>query len=377
MKGLYLKDGWYYFQPPTPKGMLGKVKRPRAVALRTQDYLAAVTSALEIRDKTDVDHAKLRGTMSVVLPLYYEEKGLDRKTTRRGRLTVLEGMKEILGNPRVGDLNPELMTKWWDHLGKKGATPDGRGPCSPASKKSYLIVVKAFINWLKKRGYLKGDPLERLRRQSQVGGTRVHEFLSEDERDRLFVAQAAMPVLAGSRAGRKARMELILILGFYQGLRDQEMLAIHPGWLWMNDDCSAGTITVQDTDFLFTDGTKGTWCPKAKWKREIPMHPRLLEHFKEHGICSPWLIAPEKERWPTDEMTSKRFSAITTMRNLAKAAKVKKLNFHIMRHSFATHLSMRGVPIAVIAGLIGDRVSVTEDHYAGFSPTKVNPLVGL
>lgn len=379
MTGLYRKKGssWYYYQPATPKGMVGKVKRPRAVALRTQDYLMAVTAALKVRDQVAVDSAKVRGTMAEILPLYYEAKLEDQKATRRNRRIILDGLRDILGNPRVADLSPEMMARWRTHLDTVGSTLAGRGPAAAASKKGYLIVVKAFVNWAREKNYLTADPLERLRRQSHLGGTRVHEFHSEDERDRMLSAQSAMPELNGSRSNRKSRMKLILLLGYFQGLRDQEMLACNPRWLWMNNDCTAGTITVQDTDFIFTDGKRGTWRPKARWKREIPMHPRLLGYFKEFGIGFPWLIAPEKECWPMEQMTSKRFSAITTLRNLAKAAGVKKMNFHVMRHTFATHLSMKGVPMAVIAGLIGDRVTVTEDHYAGFSPMKKNPLEEL
>ena len=48
MKGLYLKRGWYYWQPPPPKG---KGKRPRAIALKTQDIVEATTKAVELSEK--------------------------------------------------------------------------------------------------------------------------------------------------------------------------------------------------------------------------------------------------------------------------------------------------------------------------------------
>ena len=37
-------------------------------------------------------------------------------------------------------------------------------------------------------------------------------------------------------------------------------------------------------------------------------------------------------------------------------------------------LSMKGVPLAEISGLLGDSLRMTEEHYAGDQPGKGNPL---
>jgi len=89
------------------------------------------------------------------------------------------------------------------------------------------------------------------------------------------------------------------------------------------------------------------------------------------------VIAPEKPRWPDDSKKSKRYDPKKSLHSIGVKAGVKVLNFHILRHSFATHLAMRGVALAQIAGLLGDGIKVTEDHYAGFSPGSGNPLAGI
>ena len=147
-----------------------------------------------------------------------------------------------------------------------------------------------------------------------------------------------------------------------------------PDWLWLAPDGSRGSVVVQETPIQFTDGKRGLWRPKTRQCRTIPLHPRLLAFLRSYGMRRPWMLAPEKELWPDETKNAKRFDAKKALAGVAKRAGVTGLNFHILRHSFATHLAMKGVPLAEIAGLLGDSLRVTEDHYAGFCPNKVNPL---
>jgi len=81
--------------------------------------------------------------------------------------------------------------------------------------------------------------------------------------------------------------------------------------------------------------------------------------------------------WPADNVKSKRFDASKGMTALARRLGIRKLNYHIQRHTFATLLVTKGVSLADVAGLLGDTLQVTQDHYAGYSPNKVNPLAVL
>lgn len=108
------------------------------------------------------------------------------------------------------------MQEWWEHLGTNGGGAKSKGPMKPSSKKSYLITVRAFLNWAKAEGMLRGDPLKRLRTHTRVQSTRVEQFLTEEERERVLAAAE----------GRPDSVRLMLYLGFFAGLRDAEMLAM-------------------------------------------------------------------------------------------------------------------------------------------------------
>ncbi|RYD35760.1 MAG: site-specific integrase, partial [Verrucomicrobiaceae bacterium] len=222
--------------------------------------------------------------------------------------------------------------------------------------------AELILDWAVEDKYISANPMKKMKRQVKVVRSKVQEFLTEDERERVLAAEAPLYV------------KLILFLGFFAGLRDGEMLACAPHWIWISDDGCRGTLSVQDQVITYQNGKKGLWKPKVRHVRTIPLHPRLLAFLKENGIQKPWLLRPDKELWPDPGMNSKRFDAHKALNSLAKKAGVKKLNYHILRHTFATLLVMKGVSLADVAGLLGDTLKVTEDHYAGYSPNKVSPV---
>ncbi len=360
VKGLYEKRGWFYYQPPTPKDGPGKGVRPKAVALKTQDLATALERMEDAQSEATLERVNMDGTLAEVLPIYYAAKASDAKSTRRCRQMALDAFQEACRNPRLTSINARMIEQWRQGLAAHG----GRGgkPVSPTTIKDYTIILRAFLNWAVKEKMLRSNPMAGMVREVRVMTTRVQGFLTEEERESLLSAEAPDYV------------RLILMLGFFAGLRDGEMLATNPKWLWIAEDGLRGTLTVQATPIEYTDGRTGLWTPKRHKRRTIPLHPRLLEFLQGYGMRSPWLLAPEKDKWPEEKKNSKRFDAKKALAGVAKRAGVRKLTPHMLRHSFATHLAMKGVALAEIAGLIGDSLRVTEEHYAGYQPGKVNPL---
>jgi integrase len=356
VKGLYEKRGWFYFQPATPK----QGKRPPAVALKTRDLVEALQVMEETQLAMNQERVTVAGTLAEVLPRYYLAKGGDAKSTRRCRQMALDAFQEACGNPRLEAIDARLIDGWRRGLSEKGGK--GGKPVSGSTVKSYTIILRAFLNWAVGQKLIRTNPMAGMSREVRVMTTRVQGFLTEEEREKLLAAEAPDYV------------RLILMLGFFAGLRDGEMLALKPQWLWIADDGLRGTLTVQTTPIEYTDGKAGMWAPKCRKNRTLPLHPRLLKFLKGYGMREPWLLAPEKPQWPTEKKNSKRFDAKRALAGVAKRAGVRKLTPHMLRHSFATHLSMKGVPLAEIAGLLGDSLRVTEEHYAGYQPGKGNPL---
>lgn len=323
------------------------------MALGTKNLVEALLTMEDRKRDLRETLAARKRTMEEALPRYFKDKRHDALWSRRQREMILPKACRYLGNPRLENVTPEMIERWRSDL------EEGR---SPATVKTYTIVLRAFFNWCVEHDLLVESPMRRMKRQVRVTRTRRQEFLTEEEREKLLAEPMA------------DHIRFILMFGFFAGLRDGEMLAMTPRWIWVSNDWKRGTITVQNETAARSDGTVWEWRPKTRELRTIPMHARLLEFVRNYGMRSPWMLRPEKSEWPPEDKKSKRYDAHKVLTRMARRCGIRKLNYHILRHSFGTHLAMKGVPLAEIAGLLGDTVKVTEENYAGYSPSTRNPL---
>ena len=362
MKGLYEKRGWWYYQAPTPKD----APRPKPVALKTQDEITAINAVTDMQWNGMILAAETKDTLAELLPRYFAAKSKDRKKTKHGREQILNAFKDLMGNPRVMDITQQSILDWREVLATKGGTLEALGPVSQTTMTSYLIVVRAFLNWCVAKRLLRENPANDLGKQSTVRKTKRKEFHPVEEREKILAKRT------------KDYVELINHLGFFAGLRDGEMLVINPDWIYIAPDKSHGSIHVQPTMIEFTDGKKFLWEPKtARGVRTIPMHKRLIDFLENYGMRRPYLLKPDNPLFPDDKTKSLRFDPKTSLKNHAKLCGVRHTSYHKLRHSFGTHLAMGGATMAEIAGLLGTTVKVAEESYAGYSPRTENQLPGV
>ncbi len=53
---------------------------------------------------------------------------------------------------------------------------------------------------------------------------------------------------------------------------------------------------------------------------------------------------------------------------IAEAARVEGVSPHVLRHTAATHMSRRGVPLWIVANVLGNRLNMVEKVYAKHCP---------
>ncbi len=375
MKGLYQKKGsaYWYYQAPTPKGGV----RPKAMALGTTCEATAINSVTDMQWQGMILAAESKDTLAEVLPRYYRAKAEDRKKTRQGREQILDAFKDLMGNPRVSDISKQMILDWRKKLAKTGGSVTSTEGVSQTTMTSYLIAVRAFLNWCVEEKILRTNPTKDLGKQSAVRVTRRQKFFTVEERELLL----ARPRV--NSAGKPVKPDedyigLILHLGFFAGLRIGEMLAFQKEWLYLAPDGKHGSLHVQVTPIEFEDGTKGEWRPKTeRGIRSIPLHPRLIKFLKTYGMKEPFMLAPWKPLFPEDEKTSLRFDPKRTLHTHGEACGLEGTAYHKLRHSFGTHLAMGGETMVGIAALLGNTVKVASDSYAGYSPRTKNALPGV
>jgi len=360
MKGLYQKRGHYYFQPPTIKGK----PRPNAFALDTTDEITAIQRAVRYENEGLQLRGESKDTLAEVLPRYYADKAESKKSTRRGRRLMLDAFMDVTGNPRVCDINRALILDWRETLKESGGTLTSTRGVGDVTLVTYLRILKAFLRWCIKQGLLREDPTAGF--ESKVVRTRRQNFLTISQREALLAEPC--PDYLG----------LILHLGFFAGLRIGEMLACHKDWFFISADGLHASMTIAPVEVLFDNGSRGTWRPKSeRGCRTIPLHDRLLAFIQDYGMREPWLLRPEQPIFPGELKASLRFDPKKALASHAKRCGIPNINYHMLRHSFGTHLVMAGMPIASVAGLLGNEVGVTERSYAGFSPANNHLLNGI
>ena len=122
-------------------------------------------------------------------------------------------------------------------------------------------------------------------------------------------------------------------------------------------------IAMTCDDFNSDAATVSVYESKSGKPRHIPLTDEGVVLFSQltAGREGPIFIKANGEPWG-------RWQQARPLTAAAKAAKIKGATFHILRHTYASNLAMQGVPMSVIANVLGHSTTrMTELHYAHLS----------
>ncbi len=217
---------------------------------------------------------------------------------------------------------------------------------SPKTINNQLSVLRRMLVIAKKRGVIDAVPeIEWLKAPKPA-----FEFLDFEEAERLL-------------AGADAEWRPMLLTALRTGMRRGELMGLR----WEDVDLVAGQIHVRQA---VSRGVIGT--PKSGKARTIPMSDELLaglksyRHLKgEYVFCSPAgkLLRRDEIKHP--------------LRRACKKAGLRQVWWHALRHTFASHLVMRGVPLKAIQELLGHATIEMTMRYAHLSPHVTRDAVKL
>jgi integrase len=214
-------------------------------------------------------------------------------------------------------------------------------------------LLSAMYRYAVKRGLARVNPVELADRPRQQRPDADIRYLTVEELEALL---RAVP------EDELGRMERVLYLtAAMTGMRRGECVALR----WRDVDWSAGLIRVRRS---FGDGEFGP--PKSRRSsRAVPMADRLtaeLDRLQRESrfqdeedlvFCHPILggvYDPSKLR--------KRFVAA------ARAASLRPVRFHDLRHTFGTQMAAAGAPLRAIQEWMGHSDYRTTSIYADYAP---------
>jgi integrase len=206
-----------------------------------------------------------------------------------------------------------------------------------------LTLLKAALNHAFRMGRVADDTAwRRVRPFQKVSAARVR-YLTDDEARRL--ATCCPPDL-----------QALVTAALLTGARYNELASLRMA------------------DFDDENGTVHVAASKGGKARHIALTDEGREFFRRAAVgrAADVVLLPRGDgrRWNKSEQFRPMREACAVAR-IAPAA-----SFHVLRHTYASRLAMRGVPMAVIAAQLGHAdLRITMRHYAHLAPSYVADTV--
>ncbi len=168
-------------------------------------------------------------------------------------------------------------------------------------------------------------------------------------------------VAAAKRADLRAYV--LVLLGGEAGLRCGEMMALQ----WTDVDLTKRQLCIQRSDW------KGhVTTTKGGRLRYVPLTVRLAEALRDHRhLRSPRVLCQTGGLPLTQKIVQ------DLVRGAERRAGLEQQGVHILRHTFCSHLAMRGAPARAIQELAGHADLGTTQRYMHLSPAALESAIRL
>ena len=246
----------------------------------------------------------------------------------------------LLGAKRLDAITSEDVQKLKTQLQKK----------APKTVNNVLTVLntllKKAVEWdviTRMPGTIRLLPVPR-------GSMGFHDF---DEYERLVESAKSLDPLA----------YIIVLLGGEAGLRCGEMMALE----WTDVDFSKPELCVQRSEW------KGhVTTTKGGRLRRVPLTIRLARALRAHRHLRGARVLC------LDDGTSLRQRLVQGfVLRAARQANLENVGVHVLRHTFCSHLSLRGGTARAIQELAGHRDLTTTQRYMHLSPSATDDTIRL
>jgi integrase len=194
-------------------------------------------------------------------------------------------------------------------------------------------------------------------------------FLKNSERPMQFWDFDQYQRLVDAAAQLDSSILVAVLLGGDAGLRKGEMIALK----WTDIDLHAKRVYVARSDWRGQVGTT-----KGNRMRAVPLTERLLDALRRHrSLKSELVLCNDKGTALSANGLSYLVERATRRSGLATTRKPKGAGPHVLRHTFCSHLAMKGAPAKAIQELAGHRDLATTMRYMHLSPATIESAIRL
>jgi len=221
------------------------------------------------------------------------------------------------------------------------ATPLANGkPRTDATVNREMAALKHMLNKAVEWGMLEVSPFRKGSRLTFRENNQRHRYLTVEEIEKLL--NSCSPHLLP-----------ILEIALHTGMRKGEIL----GLKW--DQVRDGFIYLKET--------------KSGKSRQIPLDDRAAQVLRDLQVKNKWkspyvFVGPDGQRL---QDVKKAFAGA------CRRAGIEDFRFHDLRHTFASHLVMKGANLKAVQRLLGHSDSKMTDRYSHLSPDHLKESVNL
>lgn len=147
------------------------------------------------------------------------------------------------------------------------------------------------------------------------------------------------------------------------GMRQGEL----KGLQWSSVDWQNRSLTVRHS---YCDVRKTLDTPKSNRERHIPLDIDIFEMLYRRRERTGYVFRDGNKAW-----NSPRLNARLAM--VCKRAGLRKITWHVLRHTFASHLAMKGAPLNSVQALLGHATITTTMRYAHVAPSTLRATIEL
>jgi integrase len=238
-----------------------------------------------------------------------------------------------LGHLRLRDISQRHIEKWISDKCSKGL--------KPGSVNRHITSVKAMFKKAAEWDYVPRSPAERIKKLKDP--QRSTRFLSTEEAEHLLNECHNGP----------PHLYPLVLLALHTGMRWSELRHLR----WQDMDFKREEVRVENMEEHLTKSGK---------VRAIPMTRTVKEYFSEkRGIG---FLFGNPNGKPLKQLHKSFHSA-------CRRAGIENFRFHDSRHTFASHMTMKGVPSRSVQELLGHGSGRMTERYSHLSPQHMHEAV--
>jgi integrase len=176
-----------------------------------------------------------------------------------------------------------------------------------------------------------------------------------------YLTVAECEALLARSSGQLGEM---LLMALRTGMRQGEIRGLQ----WSSIDWENRHLTVRHSLY---DRNKALVAPKSNRERHIPVATELYIALSKRRRASGYVFT-NPDGGPFTCYRARRALAA-----LCRQAGIRKIGWHVLRHTFATQLTLRGIPLTVVKELLGHSSITTTMRYSHVAPSALRWAIAL